>query len=90
MWLPVCIAEMPRRKWFVLLFVPVANIVAIWVVWGKVAVKLERSVWLGRMMLIPLLNIFVVPMFAFNLCPKDVYLFVKSKMHKKNQEEVDE
>jgi hypothetical protein len=90
MWLPVCIAEKPRRKWFILLFIPIVNIVAVWVVWGAVAVKLGRSVWLGRMMLVPLLNILVLPMFAFNIYPKNIYVLLKSKVRKKDQDESSE
>ncbi len=87
MWVPVTIAG-KSWKWFVLLFVPFANIVAIWVVWGKVAQQLERSVWIGRAMLLPFVNLFVLPILAFTIFPTKiltaVYMKCKTKLIRKN------
>jgi len=71
-WLLVLMAE-KSWKWFVCILVPIVNIVAAWVVWGIVARKLDRSVWLGRAMIIPLVNIMLIGVLAFNVTLTDVW-----------------
>lgn len=59
-------------KWFILVLVPIVNIYASWVIWGDAAKKLSRSVWLGRMMIVPGLNFVVLAVLAFGVRMEDV------------------
>jgi Family of unknown function (DUF5684) len=59
-------------KWFVLILIPIINIVVAWLVWGDLARKLNRSVWYGRLMIIPLVNIILIGVLAYEIMPRDV------------------
>jgi hypothetical protein len=63
-------------KWFVLLLIPVVNIPVAYLVWGDVARKLSRSVWLGRAMVVPILNLVLLGALAFEFSCRDVLNFL--------------
>ena len=69
-------------KWFVLILIPVVNFVACWVVWGELARKLNRSTWLGRMMVVPIANLFVLAMLAFGITRGDILHWCITAMKK--------
>jgi hypothetical protein len=60
-------------KWFVALLIPVVNIVVAFIVWGQVARNVNRSAWLGRAMVIPLVNIVLLAALAFEFTWRDVW-----------------
>jgi len=61
------------------------NIVAGWKVWSDVAVKLGRSPWLGRMMLIPLLSIFIIGILAFDVHLRPLLHALRERLRRKGQ-----
>ncbi len=52
--------------WFILLFIPCANIVASVVIWTRIAKARHKSKWLGVLMLLPLVNFCVMGYLAFS------------------------
>jgi Family of unknown function (DUF5684) len=65
-------------KWFVLILIPLLNIVIAWLVWGDVARKLNRSVWYGRLMILPLFNILLIGVLAYEVTPRDLGRWIVS------------
>ena len=55
--------------WFVLLFLPFVNIVAVVVLWMAVAEKRGRPAWWGVLMLLPIVNLVVRGILAFSGVP---------------------
>ena len=60
-----------RWWWIFLMIIPVVNLWTAWVVWGAVARGLSRSVWWGRGMIVPFLNIFILLVLGFDWQPKN-------------------
>ena len=50
---------------FILFFVPLANIIILVLIWMKIAERLGSSKWLGLLMLLPLVNLGVIIYLAF-------------------------
>lgn len=86
-WLLVRMAE-KSWKWFVVLLIPIVNIVASFIVWGIVARKVDRSVWLGRAMIFPIVNIVFLAALAFGFNWKDAWELLGRIVHKIRAKEV--
>ena len=70
-WIPILnvflmlmIAKKPLW-WFILLFIPLVNIVIYVIVWMGIAEARGKPSWLGILMLIPVLNLIVPGILAF-------------------------
>jgi hypothetical protein len=58
-------ASMP--VWFfALLFVPLVNVVILFVLWGRICIALKRSPWLIATLLVPVVNVLFFPYLAFS------------------------
>jgi hypothetical protein len=51
--------------WFILLFIPIVNLVVIIIVWIEIAKRRQKPGWLGLLALIPLINLPVYVVLAF-------------------------
>ncbi|MFH1690988.1 MAG: DUF5684 domain-containing protein [Candidatus Omnitrophota bacterium] len=56
----------PSIWWFILLFVPYVNIVAMVIIWTGIAQARHKPKWLGVLMLLPLVNFFIMGYLAFS------------------------
>ena len=50
---------------FLLLFVPIANVVLIIMMWAKILKAMGRNPWLLILLLVPIVNMFYLPYLAF-------------------------
>jgi hypothetical protein len=70
-WIPIAqmvpllrVAQLPALL-VLLLFVPIVNFVFILVLWAKVSSALGKSPWLALLLLLPVLNLLLIPYLAF-------------------------
>ena len=52
--------------WIFLLLIPFLNIVVGLIIWFKIAQNLGKSGWLGLLMVVPVVDLFVLAYFAFS------------------------
>lgn len=55
--------------WFILVLLPLVNIVIFVMVWMAIATAVHKANWLGFLMLIPVVNFFVLGYLAFSETP---------------------
>ena len=59
------VAELP--VWTIILFfVPFVNLVFPFVMWAKICAALDKSPWLAAILLLPILNLLLIPYLAFS------------------------
>jgi len=70
-WVPIlnmyllCKAAGKSIAWFILMFIPFLNIIAMVIVWAAVAERLGRPSWWGILILVPGVNIVIPAVLAF-------------------------
>lgn len=70
-WIPVVnlwiLVQCAAKEWWwiILFFIPLANIVAIIVIWMAIAQRRGKPSWLGILMIIPLVNLIIPGYLAF-------------------------
>lgn len=71
-WIPIAnlylmyLIAKPAIWWFILLFIPYANIVAMAFIWMGIAEARKKPKWLGLLMLLPVANLVVMGYLAFS------------------------
>ena len=71
-WIPIAnlylwyLIAKPAIWWFILLFIPYANIVAVAVIWMSIAEARKKPKWLGILMLLPIVNLIMMGYLAFS------------------------
>jgi hypothetical protein len=79
-------------KWIFLFLVPLVNIWVSWTVWSKIATKLNRNVWFGRLMIVPFLNFWILIVLGFEINLRDLWSkikeFGKKLLTKKSSEQL--
>jgi len=70
-WVPIlniyllCKAAGKSIAWFILMFIPFINIIAVVIVWAAVAERLGKPAWWGILMLVPGVNLVIPAILAF-------------------------
>ena len=71
-WIPVAqfipllrVAEMPAWT-FILLLIPIVNVVAMLILWARICAALKKSPWLAASLLVPVVNFALIPYLAFS------------------------
>lgn len=71
-WIPIAnfylwyLIAKPAIWWFILLFIPYANIVAMAVIWMGIAEARKKPKWIGVLMLVPIVNLVAMGYLAFS------------------------
>ena len=74
-WVPIAsifLMLMVAKKslwWFILFFIPLANVVFAVIVWMKISEAVGKPDWIGILMIVPIVNIFVPGYLAFSNSP---------------------
>ena len=75
-WIPIMntflLFRMANRPnwWFWLMFVPIANIVCIAILWKETAINAKVPYWWGYLMLVPFVNVVAIGVMAFSALPE--------------------